>query len=884
MKKQKLVPIDEVQSKLTEWFKNRPEWIQDAARRLLAIGPLSASDIAELTLLCKKEAGVVSEETSKLAAQPIPDQSFGAAEATKSIRLDSISEIKGVNNLAPRKPLEFGAQPLTIIYGLSGSGKSGYMRILKRACGAKGIKPLHGNVFEEAPKEKSCKIAFTSEEKKNEVVWTAEGGVNPELAVASLYDTDCAHVYVNEENQVTYEPPVLRLFRLLVEACEKVDGAIGAEIASEVSKKPNIDADLATTSSGQWFSQIGRETLAAEVAVRCVWDEKREAELNALRSRIAEANPADKAAALRKTKGHLTQLLVTLNKIREDLSDASFNAFTGLKEDAKTKRQAASVDAEKVFKNAPLQGVGSESWRLLWEQAKNYSETEAYKGHSFPYVEHDAKCPLCQQDLGMNARERFVSFDSFVKGNLELAAASAEKARNTFFDQFTEIPQSVALSQLLDLAGLTNEALRREMESYFNPLVKRRVEFVSAKNISALTQLPSEDVSIKLKEIGDDLEQEAKLSDEDAKTTRKEELTKQTRELAAQKWLSQQKAAIEAEIERLKKVHLLQEAQKLTHTRALSEKKAELAEVLVTEAFRERFDDELKLLRASRLKVKLEKSQTHKGQVFHQIKLKDAKQAVKTGEILSEGEFRIVSIAAFLADVEGRGGNAPFVFDDPISSLDQPFEEATAERFVSLAKSRQVIVFTHRLSMMVLLEDAAIKQGIGVNKLSLRSEVWGAGEPDEMPIWAKKPESVITGLLGGRLAQAKKKLNEEGRASYEPIAKEMCSDIRIAIERMVEVHLLNDVVHRFRRAIQTQNRIDKLAKIRPEDCKFIDDFMTKYSRYEHSQSSETPAPPPDPDEIEQDLNQIKDWFDEFKSRTVPTSATVTSVKSKSHAA
>src|SRR5436309_1508056 len=146
MKKRKLVPIDEVQSNLAGWFKNRPEWIQDAARRVLANGPLSASDIAELTLLCKKEAGVFSEETGKLVAHPIPDQSFGGAEAAKSVRLDSISEIKGVNHLAPRKPLEFGTRPLSIIYGLSGSGKSGYMRILKRACGAKGIKPLHGNV------------------------------------------------------------------------------------------------------------------------------------------------------------------------------------------------------------------------------------------------------------------------------------------------------------------------------------------------------------------------------------------------------------------------------------------------------------------------------------------------------------------------------------------------------------------------------------------------------------------------------------------------------------------------------------------------------------------------------------------------------------------
>jgi len=883
MKKRKLVPIDEVQSKLTDWFKNRPEWIQDAARRILVSGRLSASDIVELTLLCKKEAGVVSEEASKLAAQPIPEQSFGAAEATKSLRLDSISEIKGVNNLAPRKPLEFGRASLAIIYGLSGSGKSGYMRILKRACGAKGIKPLHGNVFEGAMAEKSCKIGFTVEGTKKEIVWTPEGGVNAELAGASLYDTDCAHMYVNEENQVTYEPPVLKLFRLLAEACEKVDATIDLEIASEVSKKPNMDVELAATSSGQWYNEINRETTESDVALRCQWDPQNEEALNALRSRLAETNPADRAAALKKTRGHLTQLLDRLGKIKEESSDEVFSAFIRTREEAKNKRQAASVDAEKVFKNAPVSGVGSESWRLLWQQAKKYSETEAYKGNPFPYVEKDARCLLCQQELDSTARERFVSFESFVKGNLEREASAAEKARDSFFEKQTPIPQGELLSSLLDVAAVTDEELRHDIEGYCSLLVRRQAEFITAATTAALTELPTEDVLTKLTKIAGELERQEKSFDEDAKASKKEELTKRVRDLAAQKCLSQQRAIVEAEIERLKKIHLLQKAQGLTHTRALSERKAALANVLVTEAFRNRFDDELQRLRASRLKVTLEKSQTHKGQVFHQIKLKDAKQPVRTGEILSEGEFRVVSIAAFLADVEGRGGNSPFVFDDPISSLDQPFEEATAERLVSLAKSRQVIVFTHRLSMMVLLEDAATRHGVEVNKLSLRSEVWGVGEPDETPIWAKKPESVINGLLGGRLPTARKKLNDEGRQSYEPIAKEICSEIRIAVERMVEVHLLNDVVHRFRRAVQTQNRIDKLAKIKPEDCKLIDDFMTKYSRYEHSQSNETPTPPPDADEIEQDLNQIKTWLDEFKRRPVPTSVPASS-KSNSHAA
>ncbi len=63
------------------------------------------------------------------------------------------------------------------------------------------------------------------------------------------------------------------------------------------------------------------------------------------------------------------------------------------------------------------------------------------------------------------------------------------------------------------------------------------------------------------------------------------------------------------------------------------------------------------------------------------------------------------------------------------------------------------------------------------------------------------------------------------------------TDMRILVERMVEDTLLNKVVCRFRRAVHTQKKIASLAKIKPEDCQLIDEFMTKYSRYEHSQPS-----------------------------------------------
>ena len=93
--------------------------------------------------------------------------------------------------------------------------------------------------------------------------------------------------------------------------------------------------------------------------------------------------------------------------------------------------------------------------------------------------------------------------------------------------------------------------------------------------------------------------------------------------------------------------------------------------------------------------------------------------------------------------------------------------------------------------------------------------------------------------------------------------------MRILLERLVEDTLLNEVVRRFRRAVHTQNKIGSLAKINPEDCHMIDELMTKYSRYEHSQPDEAPVLLPEPNEIAADLTRLQIWLKEFSERKIP---------------
>ncbi len=310
----------------------------------------------------------------------------------------------------------------------------------------------------------------------------------------------------------------------------------------------------------------------------------------------------------------------------------------------------------------------------------------------------------------------------------------------------------------------------------------------------------------------------------------------------------------------------MEEARRITNPRALSIKKSELADALISPAFIERFKNELKSLSASHINVELIKTRADHGRVYHKIRLVNCVNNVCTTDILSEGEFRIVSLATFLADVEGHAHNTPFIFDDPISSLDQDYEEATARRLTALCDSRQVVVFTHRLSLLSQLEEVASKAGIKPHVVCIRREGQRIGEPGITLINEKRPDRALNFLLQNRLPQARKLLEESDWSQYEPIAGGICRDIRILIERLIENDLLADVIKRFRRDVTTKNKIHKLAKINANDCKLLDDFMTKYSRYEHSQPAEAPVPIPVPDEIENDLIVIINWLDNFKNR------------------
>ena len=141
---------------LRNWFRERPIWLQDVARKLFDGEGFTPDELAES---CIQEAlGNLGNPEFVL-----PGGLFGDGTAN-SLRLTSIHDIQGINALSPKNPLSFGDNNLAVVYGLNGSGKSGYVRILKHACGARHPGVLHQNVFSGGHKEQKCEIAYEKDD------------------------------------------------------------------------------------------------------------------------------------------------------------------------------------------------------------------------------------------------------------------------------------------------------------------------------------------------------------------------------------------------------------------------------------------------------------------------------------------------------------------------------------------------------------------------------------------------------------------------------------------------------------------------------------------------------------------------------------------------
>lgn len=845
---------------LSKWFSERPMWLQLAAQKLLKSSDLTSTEISELAAICKLEA---NSEPSK-STYSFPSSAFLQC-AAGSLRLSSISAIEGVNALSPKQPLEFGKGNISVVYGNNGSGKSSYIRLLKHVCGAMEMGTLHNNVYSaDTITQKAC-ITFEQNGIIKKHDWSGQG-ICEELSSVDIFDTSFGKFFVSSEDEVSYEPPVLAFFSSLISVSEKVSSNLDVKANQHLSKKPNMPMDKKTTPEGIWYESISAKTTQQDIDINSLFSTPEESEIQALQQRLSEQAPAEKAKQLRNKKQHVDSLIKDVRKFIEQLSDQNCQNIITAKKVSILKNSAAVTAAEKVFSDSKLEGIGTDVWKELWESARLFSVSLSYIGVEYPNTSEGSRCVLCHQTLTEDAKGKLTAFESFVKGQMQKAATDANKEYETASQAIGVLPTTEALKVRVDAAGISNNVISSKITDFFTLLQDRKdqVTGINAEE-TIIAPLLSPDWIEAVNAYSTNYSEQAKKYETDAQNDNSGAIRKSLASLESKKWLSENRTAIDEEVIRLKLLGEIEKAKKLTNTRAISSKKGELAEALITDAFVQRFNDELKVLGASKVKVDLVKTKVVKGRVLHKLKLRGASQSGLV-DILSEGENRIVSIAAFLADVTGKSNPAPFIFDDPISSLDQSYEEAVVQRLIELSQDKQVIVFTHRLSLLGTVKQLSEKKGMKTDVISIRSADWGAGEPASIPLSQSDIKTALNRLIDQRHQSAKKSSESGDFETAEILIKSICSDFRILLERSIENDLLCGVIQRFQRPVSTL-KLKDLAKLKGTDCMLIDSLMTKFSTFEHSQPDESPVNLPSPDELLQDMNKLKSWREEYIKRS-----------------
>jgi hypothetical protein len=860
-----------VLEELLEWSQDRPDWQRDALRRLVMNGELSDDDIRALTDICKGAHGLAEQrDIALLTKEHVPEETAGSAP----VSLVSIFHHRGVNALAEDQTLKFGPN-LTVVYGDNAAGKTGYIRILKSACRARGQEQILGNVVSgAAPLSPVVSIKYKVGHAPKPLEWVGSGE-DEFISRVSVFDTQCAAIYLTEKTDVAFRPFGLDLFDKLVKACRAVRAKLEGEqraLASNALAVVQVQIPEGTTVA-KLLANISSLTKPESVQTLARLSPEEEARLALLEKSLLDLQAHDPEKLIRQLTlraGRVQALARHLKNVEAALSSQAVAAVFDARTEGRRKSEEARRLRDATFPAGMLPGTGSESWTAVWEAARRFSQDQAYPGQAFPVVENGAHCVLCQQDLDHPAGHRLRQFEAFVASTTE---RELRKVRETFTrlrKAFADLKTTTeGIDETLKEVRIEHEAVADAMTAALAANESRRKAIVLAltEDKDLRGDCPAlASVAREADALAEQIEARVKtLHTGETGETRKR-VTAEAQEFRARKLLAQHEPLVLNEIERQKKIAAYGLCLNDTTTNAITQKSTAVTKTAVSQKLKQRFRDELTNLGFRHVEVELREAGGAEGVLYHKLILTRA-PGVELPRVVSEGEQRCLSIGAFFAELSTADDPSGIVFDDPVSSLDYRWREGVALRLVQEAKTRQVIVFTHDVVFLLLLKQFAEEQGVAQLDQHVRQLSAGAGVCAEELPWVAMPVKKKIGCLKNEWQAADKLVRDGHQAAYEKEAKYLYGLLREAWERALEEVLLGGIVERFRPSLQTQH-IGTIADIAAEDCRTFDAAMTKCSKWlpGHDQAAAARAALPEPAELKADIEALEDWVVAIRNR------------------
>lgn len=623
----------------------------------------------------------------------IAPPSTNFSSKNEKIVLTKLEHHSGVSALSEEQNISFSSQ-FNIIYGLNGTGKSSYFRILNNMIGNSKIKNIFPNIYSKSPQNIKVNIKYSLDDSPKSSDWSNTSDIS-DLRSIRVFDTEYTEKYLQRRNsdELLIKPYALSYFSEISYLILKVKELAENKIRLDKESLPDINLEKVTES----FKEIlNKDNFTKEDIIKinsyCSFNLEENKQLKNTQKSIEDLNKINtediikinniKLEKLKKIKLEFKKLITLLEEEQKNVDNLVRSRLK------LTKKYYIAKQQFEVFNKIP--GVDSDTWCNFIKSGIRYCEEYKFKD----------KCPYCHQSYDEASLEITKAYSKFIKDTSQTQLDENTKIVNEKILALQNICQVdlnggetiPSLEENSDLITL-NEQIIIYKESLLNKLKVSEQEPIDVTKIDdkLLNGLSEEIENINQSQIELNSEQEQKKLS-------LEKYNQQLITLEEKKSLSSQFSQLTKFIETKNRLFKESELVSEINTKKLSvlSKKAHTA--LLTDNLLESFKQNLDILGLKNISIQLQGSNS-KGKQQTELVL-DKNNNIK--DILSEGEQKAVALALFISEISLSNNKSTIIFDDPVNSLDHRIMNNLAKLLLSL--ENQIIIFTHNKMFLDCLE------------------------------------------------------------------------------------------------------------------------------------------------------------------------------------
>ena len=352
----------------------------------------------------------------KIEYMYLTDKEVSYGAPLSHVSIVKISDINGVNALANDASLEFSTEGITVVYGLNGAGKSGFMRIFKQLCNCPYQEPIYPDIFKPKKNEPmSCVLQTVANGTDKTITCNlSANGHNSPLSGCDVFDTRISNAYITNSSSTSYQPFVFIVLTELANIAERIKKRIDNKREGITDKSIEIPKEFINQNDISWISELTLQSVIPEQYRN--WTEIQESRLAELPGLLDSDKVKQQYQLLINKRKAVGSILDDLTGARDVLKSGSivltYKNYCNAKEKLRVAEKLFSDTADKKDNIS----IKSDNWKTLWAIAKKYYEDDMPNDDGKIFGEEGSICPLCHQRIIGSTAQRFRNVNDYVNG------------------------------------------------------------------------------------------------------------------------------------------------------------------------------------------------------------------------------------------------------------------------------------------------------------------------------------------------------------------------------------------------------------------------------------------------------------------------------------